>query len=88
MPARVGGDRRHPDGQTGGGAGAGHRVGPERLGRLTELGLDHGIDYTTTDFVEQVRQLTDGRGADVIVDSVGGSNLQRSLHCLAYRGGA
>jgi NADPH2:quinone reductase len=36
--------------------------------------------------VEQVRQLTDGRGADVIVDSVGGSNLQRSLHCLAYRG--
>jgi NADPH2:quinone reductase len=60
--------------------------GPERLGRLTELGLDHGIDYTTTDFVEQVRQLTVGRGADVIVDSVGGSNLQRSLHCLAYRG--
>jgi len=30
--------------------------------------------------------LTDGAGADVIVDSVGGTNLQRSLHCLAYRG--
>ena len=38
------------------------------------------------DFVEAVRQATDGRGADVIVDSVGGSNLQKSLHCLAYRG--
>jgi NADPH2:quinone reductase len=60
--------------------------GGDRLERLGELGLDHGIDYTTTDFVEPVRELTDGRGADVIVDSVGGSNLQRSLQCLAYRG--
>ncbi len=59
---------------------------PERLERLGDLGLDHGIDYTSTDFVEAVRGLTDGRGADVVVDSVGGSNLQRSLHCLAYRG--
>ena len=59
---------------------------PARLERLTDLGLDHGIDYTATDFVEAVRALTDGSGADVIVDSVGGSNLQRSLHCLAYRG--
>ena len=60
--------------------------GPERLARLTPLGLDHGIDYTSVDFVDAVRQATDGRGADVIVDSVGGSNLQKSLHCLAYRG--
>ena len=59
---------------------------PERLDRLAPLGLDHGIDYTAVDFVDAVRQATDGRGADVIVDSVGGSNLQRSLHCLAYRG--
>jgi len=58
----------------------------ERLDRLTALGLDDGIDYRTADFVEAVRDLTAGRGADVIVDSVGGSNLQRSLHCLAYRG--
>jgi len=59
---------------------------PERLARLADLGLDHGIDYTATDFATEVRRLTDGRGADVIVDSVGGSNLQRSLQCLAYRG--
>ena len=57
-----------------------------RLDRLTEFGLDHGIDYTAADFVGEVRRLTDGRGADVIVDSVGGSNLQGSLRCLAYRG--
>jgi NADPH2:quinone reductase len=59
---------------------------PDRLDRLTTLGMDLGIDYTTVDFVEAVRQATDGRGADVIVDSVGGSNLQKSLLCLAYRG--
>ena len=59
---------------------------PERLDRLTPFGLDIGIDYSAVDFVEAVRRATDGRGADVIVDSVGGSNLQKSLLCLAYRG--
>jgi NADPH:quinone reductase len=58
----------------------------ERLARLGEYGLDDGINYASGDFVDAVRQLTDGAGADVIVDSVGGSNLQKSLHCLAYRG--
>ena len=33
-----------------------------------------------------MRHLTGGHGADVIVDSIGGSNLQKSLQCLAYRG--
>lgn len=58
----------------------------ERLARLGEYGLDDGINYASDNFVDAVRQLTDGAGADVIVDSVGGSNLQKSLHCLAYRG--
>ena len=58
----------------------------ERLARLAEYGLDHGINYASDDFVDAVRRLTDGGGADVIVDSIGGSNLQKSLHCLAYRG--
>jgi len=58
----------------------------DRLDRLRALGLDHGIDYTAVDFVQAVRETTDGRGADVIVDSVGGSTLQKSLQCLAYRG--
>jgi len=57
-----------------------------RLERLSELGLDHGINYASVDFVDQVRHLTGGRGADVIVDPVGGPTLQKSLHCLAYRG--
>jgi NADPH2:quinone reductase len=58
----------------------------DKLDRLVPLGLDHGINYVETDFAEEVRRLTDGRGADVIVDSVGGETLQNSLRCLAYRG--
>lgn len=58
----------------------------ERLERLRTFGMDHGINYATSDFALQVREHTQGRGADVIVDSIGGSNLQKSLQCLAYRG--
>jgi NADPH2:quinone reductase len=58
----------------------------DKLERLTDLGLDHGINYVETDFVAEVRRLTDGRGADVVVDSVGGVTLQGSLRSLAYRG--
>lgn len=58
----------------------------ERLGRLKEFGLDHGINYVTSEFTAAVRDLTAGKGVDVIVDGVGGSTLQHSLGCLAYRG--
>ena len=58
----------------------------ERLERLTELGLDDGINYREQDFVAAVRALTNNKGADVILDSVGGENLQKSLSALAYRG--
>ena len=58
----------------------------EKLERLQELGLDQGINYNATDFVAEVRRLTDGRGADVILEPIGGENLQNSLRCLAHRG--
>jgi NADPH:quinone reductase len=58
----------------------------ERLERLRDFGLDDGINYRETDFVAEVRSLTNLKGADVILDSVGGENLQRSLAALAYRG--
>jgi NADPH2:quinone reductase len=57
-----------------------------RLERLAALGLDHGINYRTADFADEVRRITGGHGADVILDSVGGQTLRDSLHCLAYRG--
>jgi NADPH2:quinone reductase len=58
----------------------------DRLERLKELGLDEGINYVTDDFVAEARRLTDGRGVDVVVDSVGGATLQGSINVLAYRG--
>jgi len=60
----------------------------EKLERLREFGLDHGVNYRATDFVAAVREITGGRGVDLVVDSVGGRTLQGSLECLAYRGRA
>jgi NADPH2:quinone reductase len=58
----------------------------DKLERLKELGLDHGINYASESFVERTRELTDGRGADVVLDSIGGQNLVASIGALAYRG--
>jgi NADPH2:quinone reductase len=58
----------------------------EKLERLEALGLDHGINYATGGFVERTRELTGGRGADLVIDAVGGQNLVESVAALAYRG--
>src|SRR5437667_10314994 len=58
----------------------------EKLERLKEFGLDHGINYISENFAERTRELTDGRGVDVILDSVGGQTLVDSVGALAYRG--
>src|SRR5574337_1158319 len=57
---------------------------PQKLERLRAFGLDHGIDYTKQDFVAETRRLTGGRGADLVVDSVGGRTLQGSFDAAAY----
>jgi NADPH:quinone reductase len=58
----------------------------DKLARLREYGMDHGIDYKTEDFVARVKELTQGRGADVIVDGVGGEVTQNSFRACAPRG--
>jgi len=58
----------------------------EKLERLREFGLDHGINYRVRDFVEAARELTGGRGVDLVVDSIGGETLGRSFEAAAYRG--
>jgi NADPH:quinone reductase len=57
----------------------------EKLERLRDYGLDHGINYRTSDFPVVARELTAGRGVDLVVDSVG-STLASSVQSLAYRG--
>lgn len=51
-----------------------------------ELGADAAVDYRTQDFVEAVLAFTDGRGADVVLDIVGGSYIARDLDALAVGG--
>lgn len=58
----------------------------ERLARIERFGVDHGINYRETDPAAAVRELTDGKGVDLVVDPVGGSTLAGSLRALAYRG--
>ena len=59
-----------------------------KLERLKEFGLDHGINYKTGNFIEQARELTGGQGVDLVVDSVGGKTLEGSIASLKYRGRA
>jgi NADPH2:quinone reductase len=49
-------------------------------------GADVAIDYRAEDFVPRVMELTEGRGADVIYDSVGGEITDQSLKCIAWNG--
>ncbi|MFI7552504.1 NAD(P)H-quinone oxidoreductase [Micromonospora sediminimaris] len=54
--------------------------------RLRELGADLLVDYREQDFVEEVRQATVGRGADVVLDIMGASYLGRNVAALAADG--
>ena len=60
--------------------------GAEKAEIAREPGADEAIDYLVDDFVARVNEITDGRGADVICDSVGGDVFDRSLKCIAWNG--
>ena len=52
----------------------------------TAIGAAHAINYRTADFVESVKQITGGKGVDVVLDMVGGDYVPRNLACLADDG--
>ena len=58
----------------------------EKVEVCRELGADHAINYKTQDFVEEVKKITGGRGADVVYDPVGGDVYDRSTKCIAFEG--
>src|SRR5215468_9818661 len=60
--------------------------GPEKLAIAAREGAHELIDYQREDFVARVHELTGGKGADVIYDSVGGDVFERSLKCIAWNG--
>lgn len=60
--------------------------GPEKVAVCLELGADHAIDYRGQDFIGPVKEITGGRGADVIYDPVGGDVFDASRKCIAFEG--
>lgn len=60
--------------------------GPEKVEICKQLGAHHAIDYRAGDFVDAVKAITDGRGADMIYDPVGGDVFDRSRKCVAWEG--
>ncbi len=60
--------------------------GQDKLQTAIDHGADHGIDYRSEDIRERVKALTDGRGADVVFDPVGGDVFMASLRAVAWGG--
>ncbi|MCH7978416.1 MAG: NADPH:quinone oxidoreductase family protein [Acidobacteria bacterium] len=54
----------------------------EKLGKVKQLGADVLINYSSLDFLEEVKKHTDGKGVDVVLESVGGEVFDKSLKCL------
>lgn len=58
----------------------------EKCAACVALGADHAINYRTQDFAAETKRLTGGRGADVVLDMVGGAYIEREVQCLADDG--
>ena len=56
----------------------------EKLAVARAKGADHGVLYGREPFRDAVKRLTDGRGADVVFDPVGGEIFEQSLRCIAW----
>jgi NADPH2:quinone reductase len=54
----------------------------EKLARVKELGLEHGINYKRNNYEEVVKNLTRGEGVDAVFEMLGGEHTARSLRCL------
>jgi putative PIG3 family NAD(P)H quinone oxidoreductase len=58
----------------------------EKCARCRELGADRAVNYADEDFVQATREFTDARGADVVLDMVGGDYIARDIEALAVEG--
>ena len=58
----------------------------EKLARLKELGLDHGINYKNFDYEQTVMEMTGGEGVDIVFEMLGGEHTAKSTRCLRTLG--
>ena len=56
---------------------------PEKLAVLRAIGVEHAINYKTTQFDEEISRISNGRGVDVVLNMLAGEAIQRGLNCLA-----
>ena len=54
----------------------------DKLARVRELGLQHGINYKQRDYVEAVKELTHGEGVDAVFEMLGGEHVAKSVRCV------
>ena len=54
----------------------------EKLARVKQLGLQHGINYKQQDYEEAIKNLTNGEGVDAVFEMLGGEHTAKSLRCL------
>jgi NADPH:quinone reductase len=58
----------------------------DKCARALELGAAHAIDYSASDFVDEVARITGGKGVNAVLDMVGGDYVPRNIACLAEDG--
>ncbi len=58
----------------------------EKCAAAVTIGADHAINYKSADFVEEVKRITEGKGAQLVLDMVSGDYVPRNLACLAEDG--
>jgi putative PIG3 family NAD(P)H quinone oxidoreductase len=58
----------------------------EKCDAALRIGARHAINYRTADFVEAVKEITHGRGVNIVLDMVGGDYLARNIACLGIEG--
>ena len=54
----------------------------EKLARVKELGLQHGINYKQRDYAEAIKEMTNGEGVDAVFEMLGGEHTTKSVRCL------
>src|SRR5580704_10205395 len=54
----------------------------EKLARVRALGLQHGINYKQRDYVEAIKDLTNGEGVDAVFEMLGGEHVAKSVRCV------